>query len=49
MRLERVSPGGSRTLSGDGDDNSEEELASWADLRDQQTRFAQAGGFLGEF
>ncbi|RFU27698.1 hypothetical protein B7463_g8641, partial [Scytalidium lignicola] len=51
MKLERVGPGGPRAsgVPSDPDEIDEEELNSWADLRDQQNRFAQAGGFLGDF
>ncbi|KAH8812517.1 hypothetical protein F5884DRAFT_785662 [Xylogone sp. PMI_703] len=33
---------------GDPDEVDEEELNSWADLREQQNRFAQMGGFLAD-
>jgi hypothetical protein len=47
---------GSRELgAGEGEgegkwvDEDEEELQTWADLREYQQRFARNGGFLGEF
>ncbi|KAF4629089.1 hypothetical protein G7Y89_g9063 [Cudoniella acicularis] len=45
MKLERVSPG-IKTETGEIDE--EEELRNWADLREYQLRFAQAGGFINE-
>ncbi|CAG8961272.1 hypothetical protein HYFRA_00013551 [Hymenoscyphus fraxineus] len=45
MRLERVSPG---VKSETGEVTDEEELRAWADMRENQMRFAQAGGFLSE-
>lgn len=45
MKLERISPGGANE-SQDGAVDEEEELRSWADLREQQMRFAQSGGFM---
>lgn len=48
MKLERASPAGARSESADGAVDEEEELSSWADLREYQTRFAQSGGFLNE-
>lgn len=45
MRLERVSPG---IKSESGVVTDEEELRAWADMRENQMRFAQAGGFLSE-
>jgi len=49
MKLERVSPTSvGQTESGDTIEDEEEELRHWADLREYQTRFAQAGGFLNE-
>ncbi|KAF7918718.1 uncharacterized protein EAE97_011813 [Botrytis byssoidea] len=48
MKLERASPAGARSESADGVIDEEEELSSWADLREYQTRFAQSGGFLNE-
>ncbi|KAH9208577.1 hypothetical protein DL95DRAFT_395158 [Leptodontidium sp. 2 PMI_412] len=47
MKLERISPG-CRSESGDGQVDEEEELRNWADLREYQLRFAQAGGFMSE-
>ena len=47
MKLERVSPG-SRSDPGDGIMDEEEELRTWADLREYQIRFVQAGGFMNE-
>jgi hypothetical protein len=47
MKLERVSPGG-RSDPGDGIVDEEEELRTWADLREYQMRFIQAGGFMNE-
>lgn len=47
MKLERISPG-LRSDSADGVVDEEEELRNWADLREYQMRFAQAGGFLNE-
>lgn len=47
MKLERISPG-LRDNSVDGAVDEEEELRNWADLREYQMRFAQAGGFLSE-
>jgi hypothetical protein len=45
MKLEKVSPGrGSPNTDGVVDE--EEELRHWADLREYQMRFAQAGGFF---
>lgn len=47
MKLEKVSPppnAEGRDLEGD----EEVALSHWADLREHQTRFAQAGGFLAE-
>ncbi|KUJ15108.1 uncharacterized protein LY89DRAFT_671495 [Mollisia scopiformis] len=47
MKLERVSPGlVDNGVNGAVDE--EEELRNWADLREYQMRFAQAGGFLSE-
>lgn len=53
MRLERISPlGGKDSRSNQGeagaDADEEEELRVWADLREAQNRFVQAGGFLSE-
>lgn len=47
MKLERISPG-LRSESADGLADEEEELRNWADLREYQMRFAQAGGFMSE-
>jgi hypothetical protein len=47
MRLERISPG-ERSNSADGFVDEEEELRSWADLREYQMRFVQSGGFLAD-
>lgn len=44
MKLERTSPG----LGDNSVDDEEEELRNWADLRDCQRKFAEAGGFLSE-
>lgn len=46
MRLERISPALKSESTTEVDE--EEELRSWADLRDYQMRFAQAGGFINE-
>ncbi|RDW68119.1 hypothetical protein BP6252_09515 [Coleophoma cylindrospora] len=50
MKLERITPGASRSESGEhgGEVDEEEELRDWADLRVYQTRFAESGGFLNE-
>jgi hypothetical protein len=48
MKLERISPGIPENGSADGIMDEEEELRNWADLREYQMRFAQAGGFLSE-
>ena len=58
MKLERISPaggggisgGGAKSETGDGsaEVDDEEALRHWADLRECQQRFAQAGGFLAE-
>ncbi|CZT50772.1 uncharacterized protein RSE6_11819 [Rhynchosporium secalis] len=49
MKLERISPGlRSESDNGDGVVDEEEELRNWADLREYQLRFAQAGGFMAE-
>jgi hypothetical protein len=48
MKLERISPGMGRSNSADGVVDEEEELRNWADLREYQMKFAQAGGFLSE-
>lgn len=45
MKLERVSPG---IKSETGEVDEEEELRNWADLRENQQRFAAAGGFINE-
>ncbi|KAH6614610.1 hypothetical protein B0J18DRAFT_304247 [Chaetomium sp. MPI-SDFR-AT-0129] len=52
LRLERIPPGdhhgngGVGNLVGAGQDE-EQELRSWADLRENQFRFLQGGGFMG--
>jgi len=48
MKLERISPAAGQSESADTAEDEEEELRNWADLREYQTRFAQAGGFLSE-
>ncbi|MCJ1352551.1 MAG: hypothetical protein MMC33_002535 [Icmadophila ericetorum] len=51
MRLERVSPVSKDPGSTQGEGvnaDEEEELRAWADLREAQSRFVQAGGFLSE-
>ncbi|TVY44135.1 putative transcriptional regulatory protein [Lachnellula occidentalis] len=45
MKLERVSPA-IKTENGEVDE--EEELRNWADLREAQMQFMQAGGFMNE-
>lgn len=45
MKLERFSPS---SLPGEAGSDDEEQLRHWADLREYQIRFAQAGGFLSE-
>jgi hypothetical protein len=45
MKLERVSVG---QHDGSAAVDEEEELRNWADLREYQVRFAQAGGFMNE-
>ena len=47
MKLERVSPG-LTTDNNNPAEIEEEELGNWADLREDQMRFLQAGGFLSE-
>jgi hypothetical protein len=47
MKLERTSPG-FRDNSVDGVVNEDEELSHWADMREYQMKFAQAGGFMSE-
>jgi hypothetical protein len=47
LRLERVTPA-KKSDAGDVGDDEEEELRSWADLRENQMKFARAGGFLNE-
>lgn len=46
MKLERVSPAIKTEESGEADE--EEELRNWADLREAQMQFMQAGGFMNE-
>lgn len=46
MKLERISP--TAQNEGGEDEAGEDELRNWADLREYQNRFAQAGGFLNE-
>ena len=51
MKLERVGPSQLGNSEGGvigADDQEEEELRHWADLREYQSRFAQKGGFLSE-
>lgn len=45
MKLERASPS-LQMNSGEMRDGEEEELRNWADLREYQLRFLNAGGFL---
>jgi hypothetical protein len=45
MKLERVSPG---LKNETGEIDEEEELRHWADLRQYQLAFMQAGGFMTE-
>lgn len=45
MKLERVSPG---VKAENGEPDEEEELRNWADLREYQMQFMQAGGFMNE-
>jgi hypothetical protein len=45
MKLERVSTGHN---DGSAPTDEDEELRNWADLREYQMRFAQAGGFISE-
>jgi len=45
MRLERVSPA---VKAEGGEVDEEEELRNWADLREYQMQFMQAGGFMNE-
>jgi hypothetical protein len=45
MRLERVSPA---VKAESGEVDEEEELRNWADLREYQMQFMQAGGFMNE-
>lgn len=47
MKLERTSPG-RRDENGDGISDEEEELRHWADLKEAQMAFAQAGGFMSQ-
>ncbi|MCJ1394972.1 hypothetical protein MMC18_007853 [Xylographa bjoerkii] len=51
MKLDRVGPGGG--LNGEGvvlgsEEDEEAELRYWADLRDNQVRFAESGGVLND-
>jgi len=55
MKLEWISPNSTSSPdpndpNGNGgmskEDEEEEQLRNWADLREYQTRFAQSGGFL---
>lgn len=48
MKLERITPARSAGLEGyaaTAEEDEEEELRNWADLREFQTRFIQSGGF----
>ncbi|KAH6649436.1 hypothetical protein F5144DRAFT_5772 [Chaetomium tenue] len=50
MRLERIPPGGEGENGVGGlaaGEDEEQELRTWADLREHQARFVQCGGFLG--
>ncbi|KAK4149241.1 hypothetical protein C8A00DRAFT_19042 [Chaetomidium leptoderma] len=51
MRLERIPPGGGAGEGGvvnlGAGEDEEQELRSWADLREHQVRFLQGGGFIG--
>ena len=47
MRLERISPGPTGTVRTEAE-IEEGELQDWADLRENQRRFMEAGGFLSE-
>lgn len=61
MKLDRALPPQSRengdgsafsppsAVQAEGEEDEEEELRNWADLRECQTRFAANGGFLTEF
>jgi hypothetical protein len=58
MKLERVAPPAETDGANGGfaareyrnvDEEEEEELRNWADLREFQARFAASGGFLTEF
>jgi len=45
MKLERISPA---VKDESGEVDEEEELRNWADLREYQMQFMQAGGFMNE-
>ncbi|KAK4040425.1 hypothetical protein C8A01DRAFT_35567 [Parachaetomium inaequale] len=48
MRLERIPPGGGGGVEGGvAGEDEEQELRTWADLREHQVRFLQGGGFMG--
>lgn len=50
MRLERIPPGGDGENGVGGlaaGEDEEQELRTWADLREHQARFLQCGGFMG--
>lgn len=48
MKLERISPSHNYGERAGTDEEEEEELRHWADLREFQERFARNGGFLSE-